>query len=102
MCCLEEKKLILSSDKIDQLKQQWSNDQYLMLAINDCLHASCLLKDKCILHNNAENLALFDHKLMELFLLLAVWAQNEPELLASHTDNLFQHAKNQKKKKTKI
>ena len=68
----------------------------LDLTIKECLNNVVALQQHSIVHKNAENLQKFDQKLMDLFILLTMWANDETELVEQRLELFLNDAKTKK------
>lgn len=100
MLCLEVHALIPNYDRILKLKKyQWQNDEFLELAIKNALNRTIAFQHRSVIRDDAENLHKAEAELMDLFIMLFLWADNEPELLEQRLEGLLSHAKGQKGQK---
>ncbi len=80
-------------DKLDKLKQgKWQNEYLLSLAIISHVREVLLLSDYATVHKTAENLFAVDKEMMDLFILLQMWANDNPELLEARLEKFIKKA----------
>ena len=74
---MEEKKLNAQNDNdlSRLLEGKWGDEYLTTLAIYDHIHEISVLRDFCIKQKTAEKLTNLENKLMDLFVLLSVWAK---------------------------
>jgi len=95
-------------------KGRWKDEHLLTLAINDHIYEAGILRNSYVEHKTAEKLVGFENKLMDLFILLSMWAKEDPNLfnqrldiflatkeISVAKDNLFDANKEKTKTKTK-
>lgn len=100
MLCLEARVLIPNYDRILKLKKyQWQNDEFLELAIKNALNRAIAFQHRAVIRGDAENLHKAETELMDLFIMLFLWANDEPELLEQRLEGLLSHAEGQKGQK---
>lgn len=94
MFYLEENALKLSSRQLKFLKKTYQNQGLLDLSIQSQLNKVCAQQTYCLTHGNAEHINKLDTELMNLYILLMLWAQDEHDLFLRQAE-LF--LKNEKK-----
>lgn len=78
------------SAHLTKLRQKrWHDEYFLQLAIMSHVREVTLLSDKAMLNKTSDNLTALDKEMMDLFILLSIWAETEPELLEGRIGKFF-------------